>query len=266
MLVLAAVPDLQFQKLRVAVAPKFFVARASTWDDALETIRSRPVEIAFVDPGLSGIASRQEIERLHLLFPSLRLILYTSMTPQLATVLLTLGHCGIRQVILRGVDDHPERLREWVAGESMHAASHRLLEQLTAALAPLPRELRWVLEDALRTPGAVQTIQQVAARARVDRGTCARWFARAGLPSPRDILAAARVLYAHRLLKDPGFTIEDVAKRLGYAQVKTLQQHARTYLGLTAGEMRLSLSTEQATARIIARFLTPALALTAAAS
>jgi AraC-like DNA-binding protein len=258
MLVLGAVPDLQFHKLRGAVAPRFSVARASTWDSALETIRGRPVEIAFVDPALGGAPSGQEIERLHLLFPSLRLILYTTMTPQLASVLLGLGQCGIRQVVLRGVDDHPEELFNLVSAEALNAASHRLLEQLTAALAPLPRELRWVLEDALRTPGIVQTIQQVAARARVDRGTCARWFARAGLPSPRHILAAARVLYAHRLLQDPGFTIEDVAKRLGYAQAKTLQQHARTYLGLTAGEMRLSLTAEEATVRVVQGFLTPA--------
>lgn len=266
MLVLAAVSDVQYQRLRGAVAPRFVLARAPTWDIALEAIRCRPVEIAVVDPALSGVASGQEIERLHLLFPSLRLILYTAMTPQLATVLLALGPCGIRQVTLRGVDDHPERLRELVAGEAMHAASHRLLDQLTNALAPLPRELRWVLEDSLRTPGAVQTIQQVAARARVDRGTCARWFARAGLPSPRHILAAARVLYAHRLLQDPGFTIEDVAKRLGYAQAKTLQQHARMYLGLTAGEMRLSLTTDDATARIVQAFLTPVQSNSASAS
>lgn len=266
MLVLAAVSDVQYQRLRGAVAPRFVLARAPTWDIALEAIRCRPVEIAVVDPALSGVASGQEIERLHLLFPSLRLILYTAMTPQLATVLLALGPCGIRQVTLRGVDDHPERLRELVAGEAMHAASHRLLDQLTNALAPLPRELRWVLEDSLRTPGAVQTIQQVAARARVDRGTCARWFARAGLPSPRHILAAARVLYAHRLLQDPGFTIEDVAKRLGYAQAKTLQQHARMYLGLTAGEMRLSLTTDDATARIVQAFLTPVQRNSASAS
>ncbi|HEV8509499.1 MAG TPA: helix-turn-helix domain-containing protein [Gemmatimonadales bacterium] len=258
MLVLAAVPDLQYQRLWGAVVPRFMLARAATWDVALETIRVRPVEIAVVDPALGGTASGQEIERLHLLFPSLRLILYTSMTPQLATVLLALGPCGIRQVLLRGVDDHPERLREIVASEAMHAASHRLLDQLATALAPLPRELRWVLEDALRTPGEVQTILQVAARARVDRGTCARWFTRAGLPSPRHILAAARVLYAHRLLQDPGFTIEDVAKRLGYAQTKTLQQHARAYLGLTAGEMRLSLTADEAAGRIVQSFLTPA--------
>lgn len=266
MLVLAAVSDLQFQRLRGAVAPRFGVARAATWDEALETIRGRPVEIAVVDPTLGGVPSEQEIERLHVLFPSLRVILYTLMTPQLAPVLLSLGPCGIRQVVLRGVDDHPDRLRTLIEEEAMHAASYRLVEQLSPALAPLPRELRWILEDAIRSAGAVQTIQQVAARARVDRGTCARWFARAGLPSPRHILAAARVLYAHRLLRDPGFTIEDVAKRLGYAQAKTLQQHARTYLGLTAGEMRLSLSAEQAAARIIERFLTPALASAAAAS
>jgi AraC-like DNA-binding protein len=258
MLVLAAVPDIQHLKLRRAVAARFAVAHVASWDAVLHTIRSRPVEIAVLDPLLSGEARSQEIERLRLLFPSLPLILYTSLTPQLAGVLLALGQCGIRHVVFSRFDDHPERLRQVIEDEEMHAASHQLLGQLAGALAPLPQELRWVLEEALRTPGDVQTIQQVAARARVDRGTCARWFARAGLPSPRHFLAAARVLYAHRLLQDPGFTIEDVAQRLGYAQARTLQQHARSYLGLTAGEMRLSLAPDEATRRIVSAFLTPA--------
>jgi AraC-like DNA-binding protein len=232
----------------------------------LHTIRSRPVEIAVVDPLMSGEARSQEIQRLHLLFPSLPLILYTSLTPQVAGVLLALGQCDVRHIVFSRFDDHPERLREVIEAEEMHAASHQLLGQLAGALAPLPRELRWVLEEALRTPGTVQTIQQVAARARVDRGTCARWFARAGLPSPRHFLAAARVLYAHRLLQDPGFTIEDVAQRLGYAQTKTLQQHARSYLGLTAGEMRLSLTPADATRRILQGFLAPVPVVAATAS
>jgi AraC-like DNA-binding protein len=258
MLVLAAVSDLQYQRLRGAVSPPFCLARATTWDVALETIRGRPVEIAVVDPMLGG-ARGQEVERLRVLFPSLPLILYTPiMTAELAPVLLAMGKCGITQVVLSPTEDHPDRLRNLLSEEAMQSASHRLLNQLAPALEPLPTELRWVLSESMRSPGAVQTIQQVAARARVDRGTCARWFARAGLPSPRDILAAARVLYAHRLLKDPGFTIEDVAKRLGYAQAKTLQQHARKYLGLTAGEMRLSLTADEATARIVQGFLTPA--------
>ena len=266
MLVLAAVPDIQFHKLRRAVAARFVVAHARSWDVVLSAIRSRPVEIAVVDPLLSGEPRGQEIERLRVLFPSLPLILYSALTPQVAAVLLGLGQRGIRHVVFARFDDHPARLREVIESEEMHAASHQLLGQLAAALEPLPREMRWVLEEVLRTPGEVQTIQQVAARARVDRGTCARWFARAGLPSPRHFLAAMRVLYAHRLLQDPGFTIEDVAERLGYAQAKTLQQHARTYLGLTAGEMRLSLTPDDAAHRILDRFLAPPVSIAASAS
>ncbi len=203
MLVLAAVSDLQYQRLRGAVAPRFTLARATTWDVALETIRGRPVEIAVVDPMLGG-ARGQEVERLRVLFPSLPLILYTPvMTPELAPVLLAMGKCGISQVVLSPTEDHPDRLRDLLSEEAMQSASHRLLDQLTAALAPLPPELRWVLEDAMRSPGAVQTIQQVAARARVDRGTCARWFARAGLPSPCSMRTGSSRIQASRSRMSP---------------------------------------------------------------
>lgn len=257
MLILAAVPDIQLHKLRRSAAARFTLARACTWGEALTTIRSRPVELAVVDPLLQGSASAQEIERLRVLFPSLPLILYTTLSPETASVLLTLGQRGIRHVVFVRYDDHPLRLREVLGKEEARAASQLFLEQLAGALAPLPKELRWVLEEALQAPTTAQTVGQVAARARVDRRTCERWFTRVGLPSPRHFLAAARVLYAHRLLQDPGFTVEDVAQRLGYSQVKTLQQHARAYLGLTAGEMRLSLSPDDALARVVRRFAEP---------
>src|SRR5438445_2238761 len=256
MLILAAVPDIQLLNLRRAAAARFTLARAGSWAEALSTIRTRPVELAVVDPLLSGEPRTQEIERLRVLFPSLPLVLYTTLTPRTAGVLLTLGQRGIEHVIVACYDDHPLRLREVLAEEEAHSASRLFLDQLADALAPLPRELRWVLEEALRSPAGMQTVGQVAARARVHRRTCERWLTRVGLPSPRHFLAAARVLYAHRLLQDPGFTIEDVAQRLGYAQAKTLQQHARSYLGLTAGEMRLSLGSGDALARVVQRFLT----------
>jgi len=266
MLVLAAVPEVQLQRLRRAAGVRFTFVRAASWDEVLAGIRARPVELAVLDPTLGGEARAQELERLRLLFPSLPLILYTALTPQLAAVLLALGKHGIRHVIFVRYDDHPERLREVLEREASGAASRRLLDQLADRLSPLPTELRWVLEEALRTPEEVQTVGRLAARARVDRRTCERWFTRVGLPTPRHFLAAARVLYAHRLLQDPGFTIEDVAVRLGYAQVKTLQQHARTYLGLTAGEMRLSLSPDEALDLVVRRFRQPAAVATIAVS
>lgn len=260
MLVLAAIPDVLYHKLRRAAEARFGFVHARTWDGALDAIRSRPVELAVLDPLLSGAARGQEVERLRLLFPSLPLILYTNFTPKVAAVLLRLGQCGIRHVVFARFDDYGARLREVLAHEEARAVSQQLLDQLGGVLAPLPRELRWVLEEALNAPAEAQTVQQLVARAGVDRRTCERWFTRVGLPTPRQFLAAARVLYAHRLLQDPGFTIEDVAARLGYAQTKTLQQHARAYLGLTAGEMRLSLTPEQALERVLHGFLSPAAA------
>jgi len=256
MLVLAAVPDIQYLKLRRAAAGMFSFVHVGDWDEALWAIRVRPVELAVVDPLLpgGGGARGQEIGRLRLLFPSLPLILYTSLTPDVASVLLSLGKQGITNVVLARFDDHPARLSEVLKQEGARSASRQLLGQFAEGLAPLSPDLRWLLEGALHAPDEVQTVQQLATRANVTRRTCERRFARLGLPSPRHFLAAARVLYAHRLLQDPGFTIEDVAQRLGYAQVKTLQQHARNYLGLTAGEMRLSLSVDEAMQSVLARF------------
>lgn len=257
MLVLAAVPDVLHHKLRRAADARFSFVHVCGWEAALSAIRGRPVELAVVDPQLSGEARGQEIERLRVLFPSLPLILYTTLTPRVASVLLVLGQRGIRHAVFARFDDHPAHLRNVLSQEEARAVSQQLLDHIAGALAPLPSELRWVLEEALRTPEAIQTVQQLAERAHVDRRTCERWFTRVGLPSPRHFLAAARVLYAHRLLQDPGFTVEDVAERLGYSQVKTLQQHARTYLGLTAGEMRLSLTPLEALERVVDRFRLP---------
>lgn len=257
MLVLAAVPGIQLHRLRCAAPARFAFGSALSWDEALAAIRGRPVELAVVDPLLEGVPSANEIERLRVLFPSLPLILYTSLTPRTAAVLLALGQRGIRHVVFVRYDDHPAHLRDVLTQEGARSTSQQLIDQLAWALAPLPSELRWVLEAALRAPADAQTVQQVAARARVDRRTFERWFTRVGLPSPRHFLAAARVLYAHRLLQDPGFTIDDVAQRLGYAQAKTLQLHARTYLGLTAGEMRIALAPEEALERVMRGFLAP---------
>jgi hypothetical protein len=51
--------------------------------------------------------------------------------------------------------------------------------------------------------------------------------------------------------------VEDVALKLGYSKTKTLQMHLRAVFGLTAGELRVSLSTEEALMIVTERYLTP---------
>src|SRR5256884_9716623 len=106
MLVLAAVSGIQFHKLRRAAATRFAVVHASTWDAVLAAIRSRPVELAGVDPVLTGTASDREIERPSVLFPSLPLILSTCLTPQTAAVLLALGQSGLWDAVYSRFDGY----------------------------------------------------------------------------------------------------------------------------------------------------------------
>src|SRR5437764_9601486 len=133
--------------------------------------RSRSISRSLAVPVNNGSTTASSTGRLRVLFPSLPLILYTSLTPQTAAVLLALGQRGIRHVVFSRYDDHPVHLRHVLAQEEARSTSQQLLDQFAWALSPLPSELRWVLEEVLRSPAEVQTVQQVATRARVDRRT-----------------------------------------------------------------------------------------------
>jgi AraC-like DNA-binding protein len=254
-LILAAVGDFLRLRLERAAGSRFQFVVARSWEEAVEIILSRPVEMAVVDPALSGEPRAQEIERIRVLFPSLPLILYGRLSPTMARVLLKLGHVGIKEAVMADHDDHPAKLGELLVAEAARAISGELVSTILRSLEWCPGELRWAIETIIREPGSIRSVQDLAERARMDRRTCGRWFLRAGLPPPSVMLMVLRVLYAHRLLQDPGYTIEDVASKLGYAQTRTLAQNVREVFGLTPGELRIALSQDDAVLIIKQRYL-----------
>jgi transcriptional regulator GlxA family with amidase domain len=129
-----------------------------------------------------------------------------------------------------------------------------VVRALQERMGELPESLRAALEMMLYDPGAGLTVSELALRARLSRRTCERFFTRLGLPSPKRVMLLMRLLYAHRLLLDPGYTVEDVAIKLGYGKVRTLQRHLRAVFQLSAGELRASLSFGDALALLSRRF------------
>src|SRR2546423_12081305 len=107
MLVLAAVPDLQLHRLCRAAGLRFALAHARTWDDALATIRTRPVELAVVDPLLGGTASATEISRLRRVFPPPPPAPFTPPSPALPAPLLPLGPNDIPHHVFSRRQHHP---------------------------------------------------------------------------------------------------------------------------------------------------------------
>jgi transcriptional regulator GlxA family with amidase domain len=131
------------------------------------------------------------------------------------------------------------------------------MQALGGALNGLPPEILRALEAILHAGDEAPTVTTLADRAQLTRRTCERWFTKLGLPSPRMVMVLTRLLYAHRLLLDPGYTVEDVAQKLGYSKTKTFQMHLRAVFGATAGEIRVSLSAEEALMIVTDRYLTP---------
>lgn len=258
MLVLAAVPRSFAAQLQRAAGHRFRFLGAGTWSEAVESILREPLEMAVVDPGLEGIPRSQEIERIRVLFPSLPLIVYTDLTPAMVGVLLRLGRVGVREVVVAGHDDHPDRLGEILVHEAARSLSRRLIDEIADLLVDCPGQLKWAIETIVREPAAFHTVRDLATRARMDRRTCARWFTKAHLPPPSVVLMVFRVVYAHRLLQDPGYTVEDVATKLGYSKARSFAQHVKEVFGRTPGELRVSLTPDEGIRMVRERFFPPA--------
>ncbi len=258
MLVLAGVPSASVNRLQQAARHRFSFTVVRTWEAAVDAILREPLEMAVLDPGLTGKPRAPEIERIRVLFPSLPLILYTRMQPDIAPVLLRVGKAGVNRVVIANYDDHPTQLSETLAHEAARSVSQRLISWIENLLGQYPGELRWAIETMIREPASVQSVQQLASRARMDRRTCLRWFARAQLPPPSVMLMVLRVVYAHSLLQDPGYTVEDVSAKLGYAQTRTFAQNVREVFGKTPGELRVSVTIDDALAIVRQRYFSRA--------
>lgn len=246
MLVLAALPKHLQARLKAGITSNYRLAFASKWSEAVETVRSTPVEMGILDPQLEGTPEVYEVERLRANFPSLPIILYTSFEPAVAPVLLRLGESNIKSVMLAWHDDHPANIKEILQSESAQSVPQQLLDELADVLAGFPQKLRWILETIIRDPVGVQSVQSLADIAHLDRRTCLRWFARVNLPSPSVLLTALRVTYGHRLLQDPGYTVEDVAKKLGYGRARSFALNVKQVFGMAPSEVRFSLTPEEA--------------------
>jgi AraC-like DNA-binding protein len=253
-LLLAAVAEPRLTRLRALDPARYAWVVADSWAQALNLIRTRPVELAVVDPLLGEPPRPHAIERLRLLFPSLPLLVYTELSPVTAGALLKLGRAGIQRAVFQRFEDGPKALRAVLEGELEYSVSRQVVTALQEKLRELPGPIREALEMMLYDPGAGLTVSELAVRALTSRRTCERFFTRLGLPSPKSVMLLMRLLYAHRLLLDPGHTVEDVAIKLGYGKVRTLQRHLRAVFRVSAGELRASLSFEDALALVSTRF------------
>ena len=229
-----AIPAYHLGRVR-DVSPSGCAATIVARLDHLDTaVRATGADIAIFDPLLDHPLDASRLIHTVRSHPCVRWLLYTQLRPDTARLLLDLGGAGVRTVVFAGVDDSTHHLGA-VLGELVRdSITHRAQARLMELLAPLPRRLRVAVEECIRDHDAHIDVSILAARACMTRRTVERHFMRAGLPAPKIILRAARVLTAYQLLYDGTRTCNGVAKTLGYGKVSTLRAHLKRAFGVHA--------------------------------
>jgi AraC-like DNA-binding protein len=189
-------------------------------------------------------------------FPSLPVMLYTSLSPTAMKAVAELTAHGVRHVVLSRYDDEPARLLDVIERLPEHTLGDKVLARLEAPMALLPASLARALERLVHRPHLFGTVEAVAASAGVTVRTVYRHVESAGLASPRHLIVGARLLRAYSYLRDPGHSVEDIAEKLGYTESRIFARNAREVFDLTPTALRRSLTPDVFVDRLVA-FLYP---------
>ena len=132
------------------------------------------------------------------------------------------------------------------------AQIHPLLGQLEPWLRRLPAMLVDVLEEALRKPHKFASAEDLAATAGVTLTSLYRSFRNAGMNSPKRFVVGAHVFRGYIYLKDPGFSIADVAIKLRYTHPRIFARHIECVIGECPSKLRHSLDDSMVVSRLVA--------------
>jgi AraC-like DNA-binding protein len=239
MVVVVALPTAAAPHVVAGLTGAYALRVVHTWAALEAALVAEPVDACLVDPALEGRGDAARIECIRATYPSTAVLLHTALDAALVPTLLRVGAVGVDTVLLRGIDDHRDRVRAVLERVAFRVRSSRVLDCLAPSVETLPSAIRAALGACIARPRAPWTVADLAQRIGVDRRTCSRAFARAGLVSPAAVLQVVRLVTGHDLLQEPGRTVAQVAMLLGYGRPRSFATHVRRTFGVPPSRFRL---------------------------
>jgi AraC-like DNA-binding protein len=235
----------------------FAVVHRDSIPDAVRIVRERPVDAVLVSVHRCGPEQVEVLGHLVREFPGIPTVALVSQhDPTSTEMLLRLGASGVRQVVDVTSPMGWNRLRQ-VVGQPATRAVARIQGPIIEALSEAPPGTRLFLEAIIRLAPDTPTVTTLAQRLYVRPSTLMSRFSRAGLPSPKNYLAALRLLHAAYLFEAGGLSVADVSYRLEYSSPQSFGRHLRAMLGVTALEFRRRFPFPVALSRFLELMITP---------
>jgi AraC-like DNA-binding protein len=250
---------LPIERARVDAAGSgcFSLVHRDSIPDAVRIVRERPVDAVLVSVHRCRPEQVEALGHLVREFPGIPTVALVSQhDPSSTEMLLRLGASGVRQVVDVTSPAGWSRLRQ-VVGQPATRAVARIQGPILDALAEAPLDARLFVEAIIRLAPDTPTVTTLAQRLYIRPSTLMSRFARAGLPSPKNYLAAIRLLHASYLFETAGLSVADVSYRLEYSSPQSFGRHLRAMLGLTALEFRRRFPFPMALTRFVEVMVSP---------
>ena len=243
--VVAYLPRQLQSHLKIVLGSQHSLVLAGGWDTLRTAVLQQVTDVLVVDPATDGTPNIDAITEIHRQFPSLPIVVYTTLSSGSMRSILELGRLGIEHVVLNRFDDERHRFLELLERVPGQVLGDRMLRTLAPELAKLPVPLISAVEQLFRAPARFKNAQDLSSAAGTLLRTMYRQLDGAGIRSPRLFVAAARLLRAYSLMRDPGRQIKDVAEKVGYHSQYQLTQHMRALTGHTPRVVRKKIEPEE---------------------
>lgn len=259
--VVAYLPAPLLSHLRIVLGDRHQLTPVDGWEALEAAVRREQADIVVLDPTLPGTVRVSETVVLQQRYPSVRVVVYTSLTPSAMRMVVELAKHGLQHVVLHRFDDDPRRFTELLTQLPGHALGELLLEKVNDAVAALPPRVGGAVARMMRAPRHYSTVDDLAAGAGMTRRQLYRVLEGAGFTSPRLLVQAARAVRAFAFLRDPGRLLEDVSEKLGYSEPRVLNRVMLELVGTRPLEARGTMNPQEFVERVAARLFAPAVEL-----
>jgi AraC-like DNA-binding protein/CheY-like chemotaxis protein len=236
--VVSYLPRQLLAHLRIVLGTEHKLHSVSSWAELQALVQHQSTDVVVADPAADGSVQVEALENLRRQFPSLPVVVYTSLAPAGIKAIVRLAKSGVEHVVLNRFDDEPGRFLELLEGIPAYALGEQMLQELAGPLSNLPVTVVRAIDLLFRSPDSFKSAQDLAAAAGMNLRTLYRNLEPAGIFSARSLVVSARLLRAFAYLQDPGRSIKDVAAKAGYHSPWQLSQQMRELTGLTTEQVR----------------------------
>ena len=236
--VVAFLPRPLLSHLKIVLGSEHTLTPVVSWAELQTTVQQVVTDVIIADPAATGTVDVETLEHLRRQYPSLPVVVYTSLAPASIKAIVRLAKSGVDHVVLSRFDDEPRRFLELIEGIPAYSLGDQMLQELADAMTCLPVVVVRAVDQLFRSPARFKTAHDLATAAGMNLRTLYRNLEPAGIFSARALVVSARLLRAYAYLQDPGRSIKDVAAKAGYHSPWQLSQQMREMTGFTTEQVR----------------------------